>query len=210
MPKTYDGDINTGCAFKGGMSCMSEWSWKTPVTVNAINIHSKNYHKDNYIYGVWGYSNGSWIEIWSGKLHLPSDSWYSHVIEPCPNCTAIWLMQSHAKGAITPKINDINISHESVQLLPEGDAGKVINFVKQPDGSYIEADGVSGKVVGDVIVCSDYITESTCIAACCYWYNGACHTKPEEEEEEEAEIPWLLILAAVVGAISIIVLAHRR
>lgn len=95
-----------------------------------------------------------------------------------------------------------------------------MNFVKQPDGSYIEVGSmasVSGKVVDDTKefgvpvsgvpppVCEDYYTESECVAAGCSWYDGACHPK-------EVEIPWIIILAAVGGAIALIgvALALRR
>jgi len=65
-----------------------------------------------------------------------------------------------------------------------------MSFVKQLDGSYIEASGISAKVVDDTKdfgvpiygvppppppACEDYYTESECIAAGCYWYNDACH-----------------------------------
>lgn len=57
------------------------------------------------------------------------------------------------------------------------------------------------------IVCSSYTTESTCTAAGCHWYDGKCHSKPKE-----VEIPWIVILAAVGGTITLIgvALALRR
>jgi len=67
-----------------------------------------------------------------------------------------------------------------------------MTFVKQPDGSYIEASGVSGKVVDDTkdfgvpvsgvppAKCEDYTTESECVAAGCYWHDGACYKSPPE------------------------------
>lgn len=68
-----------------------------------------------------------------------------------------------------------------------------MNFVKQPDGSYVEAGKssvISGKVVDDTKefgipatgapprVCEDYYTESECVDAGCHWYSGACHKMP--------------------------------
>lgn len=66
-----------------------------------------------------------------------------------------------------------------------------MNFIKQPDGSYIEASGISGKVVDEtkdlyilvtgappVKECEDYFLESECTAAGCYWYSNACHKMP--------------------------------
>jgi len=46
------------------------------------------------------------------------------------------------------------------------------------------------------VVCSGYTTESICLAAGCYWYDDKCHSKPKE-----VEIPWIVIIAAVGGAI---------
>lgn len=123
-----------------------------------------------------------------------------------------------------------------------------MTFVKQSDGSYIEADGISGKVVDDTKdlwvpasdippqVCEDYQTESECVAAGCYWYDGACHKMSPDvvcsdyttestctaagcyyydgtcHSEPPVEIPWAVILAAVGGAIALIgvVFAIRR
>lgn len=115
-----------------------------------------------------------------------------------------------------------------------------MTFVKQSDGSYIEAGNdvsiISGKVVDDtedfVIlvsgvpprVCEDYYTESECVAAGCYWYDGTCHKMPPgivcsdyttesactaakcywyddacHGTPEVAEFPWLPVLIAVGG-----------
>ncbi len=114
-----------------------------------------------------------------------------------------------------------------------------MSFVKQPDGSYMEVGSISsiaGKVVDDTKdfaipvsgvpppVCEDYYTESECIAAGCYWYEGACHGMPPGVEcsdyttestciaagcywrdgachPKEVELPWLPILIAVGGVV---------
>lgn len=129
-----------------------------------------------------------------------------------------------------------------------------MTFVKQSDGSYIEdgdmASVVSGKVTDDTKdfgvpasgvppppVCEDYHTESECVAAGCYWYDGSCHGMPPDvvcsdytTESTcvaagcqwvdgvcrgfipEYEPPWAVILAAVGGVITLfgVVLAIRR
>jgi len=91
-----------------------------------------------------------------------------------------------------------------------------MNFVKQQDGSYAEVGSISsiaGKVVDDTedigipvsgvppVKCEDYLTESECVAAGCYWYDDACHSKPEVPP---VELPWLPILIAVGGVIAVI------
>jgi len=75
---------------------------------------------------------------------------------------------------------------------------------------------IAGKAVDDTkdititasgaVTCSDYTTESDCTAASCYWYDGACHSKPKGDEE----IPWGVILAVAGGVLAVIGIAVAR
>jgi len=122
---TYDNNINTGCGFKTGQTCLSEWHWSNPVTVNAINFHTKNYDKDNYIAAIWGLVGSSWVLLWNGELHLLNNAWYGHgTITPCANCTGIRISQYHKTGAATPVINEIGISYEPPPPPPPPEEGK--------------------------------------------------------------------------------------
>ena len=58
------------------------------------------------------------------------------------------------------------------------------------------------------IICEDIGTESECIGAGCYWYDGACHGKPKSE----FEVPWTMIAlgGAVVVAGIVAVFIIRR
>lgn len=94
-----------------------------------------------------------------------------------------------------------------------------MTFVKQPDGSYMEA-GVIGDIGAKVVDdtrdfgvpvsgvpppnCPDFTIESMCTAAGCYWYDGTCHSEPKVPPD--GEIPWVTI-AAVGGAIIAVVVA---
>ena len=85
-----------------------------------------------------------------------------------------------------------------------------VNFINEAVIGRSCFSGIAGKTVDDTkyinisvvdgMACSDYPTESECPASC-YWYDGACHSKPKEEE---AEIPWTIIFGAI-GAVAALV-----
>jgi len=92
-----------------------------------------------------------------------------------------------------------------------------VNFINEAVIGRSCFSGISGKVVDDTedvyisvsdgMACSDYPTESDCPASC-YWYDGACHSKPKGEEE----IPWALIIGVaglVVAGIITVMIARR-
>ena len=93
----------------------------------------------------------------------------------------------------------------------------MVNFINEAviGRSCFGLGSVAGKVVDDtkaidisvsgVVPCSDYLTEEECPEAC-YWYDGACHSKPKGDEE----IPWGVILAVAGGIIAVIGIAIAR
>jgi len=93
----------------------------------------------------------------------------------------------------------------------------MVNFINEAviGRSYFSPCGIAGKVVDDTkaidisvsdgMACSDYTTESDCPESC-YWYDGACHSKPKGADE----IPWGVILAVAGGLIAVVGIAIAR
>ena len=61
-----------------------------------------------------------------------------------------------------------------------------------------------------VIVCSDYITQASCLEAGCYWYNESCHSSPYVPPEEGG-MPWMLLgIGAIVVTAAVVYYYTRK
>lgn len=115
---TYDGNKYTRCGFKTGQACASHWLWDVPVNVNAVEFNAEFYNTPgkSHIFKIYGKStDGKWTTLWSGKLYLPYQQWYSHAVS-CENCIGIEIASYHVEPM--PYIREVRIKYTGVP--PQG------------------------------------------------------------------------------------------
>ena len=123
---TIDGSDYTFVQFGKGLSCLTQWEWDNEKLVNDFYILSSGYTSQNkcHIYGIWLKVNGSYEQVWEGKIYLPNNDWFD--ISVSRHCSGLRIAQK--LDGYGSKINEVYGEEQEISgcTNPTGDEGAEI------------------------------------------------------------------------------------